>query len=61
MVTTEFLLRMLIFAASLYLTLEYVFVCDVNTKIGMSSLIITFITIITLFYIFGNKKQKICI
>ena len=61
MVTTEFLIRMLIFAASLYLTLEYVFVCEVNTKLGLSLLISTFMIIISLFYIFGNKKQKICI
>jgi hypothetical protein len=61
MVTTEFLIRIIIFAASLYLTLEYVFVCDVNTKIGMSVLILTFLLIILLFYIFGNKKQKICV
>lgn len=61
MVTTEFLVRIIIFAASLYLTLEYVFVCEVNTKIGMSVLILTFLLIILLFYIFGNKKQKICI
>lgn len=61
MVTTEFLIRIFIFAASLYLTLEYVFICEVNTKVGMSLLIATFMVIITLFYIFGNKKQKICI
>jgi len=61
MVTTEFLVRIIIFAASLYLTLEYVFVCEVNTKIGMGVLILTFLLIILLFYIFGNKKQKICI
>lgn len=61
MVTIEFLIRMVIFAASMYLTLEYVYVCEVNNQIGISILSIVFMLILTLFYIFGNKKQKICI
>ena len=56
----EFLFRMIVFACAFFFVLEYVFVCEVNNKIGMSILILIIILVLIIFSIFGKKERDIC-
>ena len=52
----EFLVKFLVFS----LTLDYIFVCEVDNVIGISILILSIIIITILHYIFGRKTANVC-
>ena len=56
----EFIVKMVIFAFALFFTLEYVFACQIHNTTGIMSLSLVIMTVLILFWFFGNTKTVDC-
>ena len=51
---------MTIFAFALFFMLEYAFACQIHNTVGIMSLSLVIMTVLILFWFFGNKKTVDC-
>ena len=56
----EFIAKMIILVATYYVTLEYVFTCELQTWIGGIILIVAFVVITVLYMVFRAGKITSC-
>jgi uncharacterized membrane protein len=56
----EFVAKIIILIATYYITLEYVFTCEIQTWVGSLTLIICFIAITVLYMVFRANKLRPC-
>ena len=56
----EFIVKMAIFAFALFITLEYVFACQIHNTVGIMSLSFVIMVVLILFWFFGNTKSVEC-
>ena len=56
----EFIVKMIIFAFALFFILEYVFACQIHNTTGIMSLSLVIMTVLILFWFFGNTKTVDC-
>ena len=56
----SFILRILIFIVSFYYMVDYLYICNVDTRIGSSVVIIAIILITSLYYPLRGKYVKTC-
>ena len=53
----EFLIKLAVFALCFYYTLDYIFICEVNNILGLSTLVFVVILIVVIQYFFGRKNK----
>ena len=56
----EFIAKIIILIATYYITLEYVFTCEVQTWIGGLTVIVCFIVVTVLYMVFRAGNIKAC-
>ena len=56
----EFIAKMIILLSTYYITLEYVFTCEIQTWVGGTVIILSFIAITVLYMVFRAHKVKTC-
>jgi hypothetical protein len=56
----SFIIRILAFFTTYYFMIDYLFICNVNTKIGSTIVIVGIITISLVYYPLRGKHLKIC-
>lgn len=56
----EFVSKIVILIATYYITLEYVFTCEIQTWVGGLTVILCFVIVTVLYMVFRAGKIKTC-